>query len=360
MAAGGRDIRGGSLMAAISPFTEAKNYTAREVQEIRGVQMAAQFNSLAAEYETARSAVALFDRSDRGLLILTGGDRQTWLHNLVTNAVSTLDEGAGNYAFAVNVKGRIIFDLNALCLLETIWIDLDLLAVAVAAAHFDRHLFTEDVKIENASGQYARLGCSGRGVADIARGLGAAHLAALPALGHVTLPDGARLVRHDFAGLPGFELIVPRGQAAAWWDRLVGLGAKPAGHRTLDVLRIEAGIPWLGRDLDDQTIPPETGQMERAVSFHKGCYLGQEVIERMRARGALARRLVQLRTADGSGLSLPTPLMRDGGEVGRITSLVPHPSKPYWPGLGYLKTSVTGYAEISAGLPPRAITITSA
>lgn len=346
-------------MTAISPFSEAKSYTPRETQELRGVQMVALFSTPAAEYEAARSAAALFDRSDRGLLVLTGDDRRTWLHNLLTNSVTTLEEGTGNYAFAVNVQGRILFDLNTLCLPEALWLDLDQLAMAVAAAHFDRHLFTEDVRIENASGQYARLGCSGRGAADLARGLGVNNLSALPALGHVPLQEGTRLVRHDFTGVPGFELIVPRGQAAAWWDSLAQLGARPTGYRTLDLLRIEAGIPWLGCDLDGQVLPPETGQMERAVSHRKGCYLGQEIIERMRTRGVLARRLVQLRTAEGKGLTLPAPLVRDDLEVGRITSLVPHPTKPYWPGLGYLKTSVTGYAEITAGHPPRAVTITS-
>jgi folate-binding protein YgfZ len=347
-------------VAAISPFSEARNYAPREIHDIRGVRMAALFDTPAAEYDAARSAPLLFDRSDRNLLVLTGTDRQPWLHNLVTNSVTALEEGGGSYAFALNVKGRILFDLNILCLPDVLWLDLDQLAVPVAAAHFDRHLFTENVKLENASGQYARLGCCGRGAADVARALGVAKLGSLSTLNHVPLPEDARLLRHDFTGSLGFELLIPRGQAAAWWDRLAGLGARPAGYRTLDLQRIEAGIPWLRCDLDEQALPPETGQVERAVSFHKGTYLGQEVIERLRARGALARRLVRLRTADGTGLEVPAPLVRDQLEVGRITSLVPHPTKPYWPGLGYLKTSVTGYAEITAGDPPRAVTITSA
>ncbi len=347
-------------MPASSPFSEARSYAAREMLDVRGVRMPAFFDVLATEYEAARSGTALFDRSDRGLLIVTGRDRETWLNNLVTNTVTTLSEGAGIYAFAVNIKGRILFDLNVLCLPDMLWLDLDQSAVAVAAAHFDRHLFTEDVHIENASGQYARLGCSGRGVATVARELGVTDFGVLAMLGSVPLAEGARLMRHDFAGMTGFEMIVPRGQAAAWWDRLAQLGARPTGYRTLDVLRIEAGIPWLGRDLDDQVLPLETGQTDRAVSFRKGCYLGQEIIERMRARDVLARRLVPLRMADGSGVAVPAPLVRDDVEVGRITSLVPHPTKPHWPGLGYLKTTVTGYAEITAGDPPRAVVITSA
>ena len=126
------------------------------------------------------------------------------------------------------------------------------------------------------------------------------------------------------------------------------------------MLRIEAGLPWLGRDLDEHVLPPETGQVERGISFHKGCYLGQEIIERMRAHGELNKRLVRLCAADGTGLKLPAKLRRDNLDVGRITSLVPHPCDACWVGLGYLKTAVTGFADILAGDPPRAITIRSA
>lgn len=347
-------------MSAASPFSEAPAYRPVEVLACRGVRLPAYFAAPAEEYQGARQGVALFDRSDRGLLVATGSECKTWLHNLVTNTVRALDDNAGVYAFAVNIKGRVLFDLNILCLPDGLWLDLDAAAIATAAAHFDRYLFTEDVRIEDASGRTARLACGGPGAGGLAARLGVANFAVLPALASVPLAgDGAWLVRHDFAGLPGFELILPRGEAAAWWERMVEFGARPAGYRTLDVLRIEAGIPWLGRDIDDTVLPPETGQTERAISFQKGCYLGQEVLERMRSRGALARRLVQVRLADGEGLALPAPLRRDSEDIGRITSLVRHPVKPVWPGLGYLKTTVTGFADIVAGDPPRSVTICS-
>lgn len=348
-------------MSAVSPFSEARAYTAQGWLTCGDVRVAANFAALADECQVARQKAVMFDRSDRGMLVLTGAERQAWLHNLVTNAVKSLAENAGNYAFAVNVKGRILFDLNILCLPDALWLDLDGMAVARAAAHFDRYLFQEDVKIVNASGQYARLGCSGPQAGAVAGQLGAANFAALSVLESVPLADGeARLVRHNFAGAPGFELIVPRGRAAAWWDRLATAGVQPAGYRTLDLLRIEAGIPWLGRDLDEHVLPPETGQTERGISYRKGCYLGQEIMERMRAHEVLNKRLVRLRAADGAGLELPATLRRDNLDVGRITSLVAHPREPYWVGLGYLKTAVTGFADITAGAPPRAVTICSA
>jgi folate-binding protein YgfZ len=348
-------------MPSISPFCEAPTYTPREWREDRGVRLAALFRPPGEEYAAAHDGAVLFDRSDRGLLAVTGTDRKSWLNNLVTNAVKTLAEGAGAYAFATNVKGRILFDLNILALPEALWLDLDLAACAAAAAHFDRHLITEDVKIVDASGQYAHLECLGPRAAALAAQLGVTILSQLDPLAHIPLPTGeTRLVWNDLLGRPGFKLFLPRGEAAATWEQLVRHGATPAGYNTLDVLRLEAGRPWPGRDLDETVLPPETGQVERAINYRKGCYLGQEVIERMRVHGALAKRLVRLRVPDGAGVPLPVAVRRDNLEVGQITSLVRHPTQPYWLGLGYLKTAITGFADLTAGDPPQPVMICTA
>jgi len=347
---------------SISPFCEASSYCPGSWQQVRGVRMAGLFRDPADEYRGCQTGPVVFDRSDRGLLTVAGRDRQRWLNALVTSPVTILRENQGQYAFAVNIQGRILFDLNILCLPETLWLDTDALAVPVAAGHFDRYLIHEDVRVQDVSGQFARLGCCGPKVELLAAQLGVADLRSLPALASRPLADGiSRLVRHDFAGSGsvGFELVIPRGEAASWWDRVVELGARPAGFQTLDLLRIEAGIPWLGRDLDETVSPPETGPASRAVSYPKGRYLGQEVIERMRSGGGMPERLVQLRVADGDRLELPTVLRRDSLQVGRITSLSRHPLKPYWPGLGYLKTTVTGYADIHAGSSLQPVTICS-
>ncbi len=346
-------------MSPLSPFAEARAYAGAKLRDVRGIRLAARFGDPAAEYDAARSGAVLLDRSDRGLLAVHGRDARAWLHNLVTNAVRTLDDGAGNYAFACNVKGRVLFDLNVLAVGDGLWLDLDRATIPAARAHFDRHLFTEEVRFTDLTGQTARLGCTGPRCVELARELGVPHFAALPALAHVGLSEEVRFGRHDFAGGPGFELVVPRGTAAAWWDRLAAAGATPAGYDMLDVLRIEAGLPWLGRDIDETVLPPETGQVERGVSYQKGCYLGQEVLERMRAHGALARRLVRLAMDDGRDVVLPAPLIQAGADVGRITSLVPHPRTARWIGLGYVRTTVTSVADIVVGAPPRAVTVLS-
>jgi folate-binding protein YgfZ len=345
-------------MSLASPFIEAHGYRPAHTVEQSGVPVAALFDTPAREYEHARTSAAVVDRSHRGLLVVTGNDRMSWLHSLVTNSVTALAPERGCYAFATDVKGRILFDLNILNRGESLWLDLDCSAIPTAATHFDRHLFTEDVRIADVSGQYARLGCTGPEVDRLASRIGLTGLASVPQIATRHLDqDETLLLRHDFAGWPGFELILPRGQARAWWDRLVDLEAHPIGHATLDLLRIEAGIPWLGRELNDAVLPAETGQTERAVSHNKGCYLGHEIIERMRSRGARARRLTRIEVPDGAGVALPAPLRQGATSVGHATSLVPHPQHGNWIGLGYLNTAASMAVPTTVGDPARPVTL---
>lgn len=319
----------------------------------RGAALPAHYGDPAGEYRLASTAAGLFDRSDRGLAIVKGPDRATWLHNMLTNAVKTVDANAGAYAFALDVRGRVQFDVNVLVLPDQIWLDLDLAALPAALAHLNKFLIMEKAEIADHSARFARLAVSGPQASQVAAPLGIANFDALPALESCWIDDGtARVFRHDFTGLPGFELIVPADCASAWWTRLsVQLKVPPVGFDTLDVLRIEAGIPWLGRDINEKTVAPETGQIERAISYKKGCYLGQEVVERMRSHGTQARRLVKLTADDAAGLSLPAPLRHFDAEaeVGRITSLAKHPSKKGWVGLGYLRTALETPVVLHAG-----------
>ena len=345
-------------MAIDSPFAAAASYHPEGVREYRGAVLPVRFGPPADEYRAAHTGVVMFDRSERGLLVLTGADRATWLHNLVTNTVKTLEPNTGNYAFATDVKGRVQFDANTLVLTDQVWLDVDREALPGIVAHLSRYRIIEDVQIQDATSEHARLGCTGPEAVRVATALGVSNFTALPALASVALLEAdMRLVRHDFAGMPGFELVLPAARAAEIWDRMVEAGARPAGFAVLDALRVEAGIPWFGRDIDDQVIPPETGHVERGISYHKGCYIGQEVMERMRARGILARRLVRLSAPPNGELSLPAEMRSGDSVVGRVTSLVPHPTEQRRIGLGYLKTAVEPTAALVAGDPPIAISV---
>lgn len=377
--------------------------------DLGGLQVPAHYGDPAAEYRRLREGCGLHDRSYRGLLEVRGADRAAWLHNLLTNHIKALVPGEGCYAFALNVRGRILFDVNVLCLADRLLLDLDRRWLAAARAHFEKYIIMEDVQLADVSDAHGRIALLGPAL--IATGADPAGLMlALGAPGqnpikkpgalcnplqHAVLRIGGhdvRCVRHDLAGPPGVELIMENQAAAAVWNACaLGLahsgpthnapeaGDVPGGRgsaRAVDMQdqptpaaggaaigldavqasRIRAGIPWPLAELDDQVLPAETGQLERAVSFQKGCYLGQEVVERMRAHRALARRLVGLVfdnvPADAAGAPLPVAgaaLLHEGQPAGRITSLSASPAAGSPAALGYVKAAVVDTAaELAA------------
>ena len=328
-------------------FASAPSYTPESTLVRSGQTLPVRFGDASDEYHAAQEAAGVFDFSDRGLVNVTGSDRKEWLHNLVTNAIKTLDDGHGNYAFSLDTKGRIQFDLNVLTLTEHLWLDIDRARVPAALQHLDMRLITEDVQLSDISADWARLGVCGANAEAIAKQLGVGQFAALPELGHAALSDGGLFVRHDFTGTAGFELIVPASSGAAWWQRMVEAGATPWGMWVRDVLEIEAGRPRWGRDMDDQILPPETGQVERGISYNKGCYLGQEVIERMRSRGVLAKRLMQVSATAEIRDALPVDLVDESGAgLGRLLSLVKHPRAGTYIGLAHVRAMVPSGTSI--------------
>jgi len=307
---------------------------------------AADFGNPQAEYRAAASAAAICDMSHRALIELTGADRAGWLNNLVTNAVRDLQPGDGIYAFALNIKGRILFDLNVIVHRDTIWLDIDRSLIDKAMTHLDRYIISEDVTLTDRSNDFTRIGLIGPGAVDIADGLGATHAPAMASLGSTTVPLQGRprtTVRHDFAGVFGLELYVESADAEICWNRLIEIGAPveltPIGDSAIDVLRIEAGIPVYGRDIDEDVLPAETGQTDRAVSYVKGCYLGQEIVERMRSREALARMLVGLQFDSDDEVTPGTELVANENPVGHVTSTCHSHALNTTIGLGYLKTT---------------------
>lgn len=315
-------------------------------EEVRGISVPADYGDPEAEYTAALSGVGLFDARERGLIEVSGKDRAAWLHNLVTNAVKTLQPGEGNYAFAINAKGRILFDCNILILPDAIWLDIDQRLVPKAMAHFERYHITEDIALADRSDVFGRIALAGPKAAEIVTALGATQAAAMASLGSTAVPLQGKhrlMVRHDLGGLFGVELYIETADMAACWDRLLEIGApvglRPAGRSAMRVLRIEAGIPLYGEEIDEEVLPAETQQIERGISFVKGCYLGQEVVERMRSRGSLARTLVGLVLAGEVATDKPVPLQVGDAAVGRLMSAC-HSfalGKPI--GLGYVKTA---------------------
>lgn len=279
-----------------------------------------------AQVRAARERGGLLLRSDRTVVEITGRDRAAWLHNLVTNTVKTLSPGEGNYAFATNVKGRCVFDVGIVVLEDRLWLDLDRRWLDAALKHLNRYIIAEDVTLAPNDGAL-RLAAIGPSAAAFASRVGCGNLAAMAQWQHVaaTLGDATgRIVRNDFLGLPSGDVYLidaREGEAPAAARALATeLGLVEIGHDAAEILRIEAGIPASVDDIDDTVVPPETGRIEQGISYHKGCYLGQEVIERMRAHNVLARKLVGIIVETRSPPSRGAAVVRDGAEIGSLTS----------------------------------------
>lgn len=305
------------------------------------------FGAIEREHNALADGPAIVDRSYRGLLEIAGSDRGSWLHNLTTNQVKPLSSGDGNYAFTLNLKGRIIFDLNIMVRADSIWVDLDRRFIATARQHFDKYIIMEDVQVSDRSDDWVRFGLVGSRAAELVSRFGVTTAANLPFLGMTDMRFGdveVPLLRHDFCGPFAVELFVPAEHAVDCWKSLTDEShsphAVPVGDDAVQVRRIEAGIPWPLREITDEYLPAETGLMEKAVSETKGCYLGQEVVERMRSRKVVARRLMGLEIAGSDCPKAPADLLDgDAKVVGKLTSVCHSPVKAGLIGLGYVKTA---------------------
>ena len=287
------------------------------------------YGDAGAEWNALGDGPALVDRSYRGLIELTGADRQPWLHNLTTNDVKNLSPGEGNYAFAVNIKGRILFDLTILAQEDAVWVDLDFRFLTTALAHFDKYQITEDVVVVDRSESMVRFALVGESAKKTLARIGASHVGVMPRFSTAQIEiDGAAcsVFRSDFCGSFAVELLIPSDRAVATWQSLCDPSgtcrALAVGDDAVQLRRIEAGVPWPGSEITDEYLPAETGQYELAVSRSKGCYLGQEIVERMRSRNVVARKLVGLRLAGDPIPSVPAVLESKEGEVvGQLTSV---------------------------------------
>ena len=299
------------------------------------------------QYKALNAGPAWIDRSYRALIEVTGKDRVAWAHNLTTNQVKTLSRDEGNYAFVLNVQGRILFDLNLVVRAESIWIDLDRRFQQSALAHFNKYIIMEDVRLTDRSSEFVRVALAGRNAKALLAEFGAGHAAAMPAVSMTTIAHAQTkidVLRDDFCGIFAVDLFVPVSKASAFEAEIKGV------HRPVPVIsvddevvqirRIEGEIPWPGAEITDDVLSAETRQLERAVSFQKGCYLGQEIVERMRARKVVARLLSGLKVSGDVVPPEGAEIVADAGAVvGKITSACHSVALNAPIALAYIKTS---------------------
>ena len=301
------------------------------------------FGDVAAEYDALRHSAAILDLSMRGRLRLSGADRATFLHNMVTNDVVALRPGMGCNAAKLTLQGKIEGTMRVLCEADSLWCDIDPGAAAQVRASLERHRIMEDVAFHDATEEWALLAVQGPDAAAVLAAAGVDVGSLVQPLQHdqfMIRDVPVRIASVDHCGEGGFDLWAPAHLAANVWRALCAAGARAAGLRALDARRIEAGIPWFGSELTSEYFPMEAGLEAGWISYTKGCYLGQETISRLHHLGHVNR---LLRGLVPEGDVAPPPgaeLHAATKRIGTVTSVARSPALDRTIALGFVHREV--------------------
>jgi folate-binding protein YgfZ len=331
-----------------SPLIDFHRAAGAELANYFGVLLPAAFADVRVEYRSARQAVALLDTNFRSVFSLTGPDRARYLNAVLTSNVRDLQPGQGTIGLLLNAQGHILAELETLACEDRIVILGHALGRKKTAEILEKFIIMDDATLTDDTADTGTLAIEGPLASTIVRQLTELDLAAVPLRGHTAVSiksaSGAaipcRLIRHSLFGFPGAEFLVSRQALGALWGvfaAAVVSGGAPIGYHALNSLRLEAGIPWFSVDFDERQIPHEAGLENTHISFTKGCYTGQEIVERVRSRGHVNRRLtgVQFNTSEAplAGAALTV----NGADAGHVTSAAFSPLASKAIGMAYLR-----------------------
>lgn len=332
--------------------------TALHENSVTGSTTHADYGNARGEFQALLSGCGLYDPGGRAKIAVTGGDRVRWLNGMVSNNVRDLAEGHGIYAFMLNAQGHVQADLYVFQRGDSLLVDAERSQRDKVLQLFDRYIIADDVEIADISDQLSALGLAGPESRNVLKRAGIIfpELAPLescsPKCECTCGCPQCTVVRGDDSSGTSYEIWLAPDKRKATWDALVAAGGIAVGASALELRRISFGIPRFGVDIRERDLPQETGQT-RALSFTKGCYLGQEIVERIRSRGAV-HRLFTAFTVEGA---LPEPgtkvLARyddNEKEVGEITSnaILPLAGGDRPVALGYLRREGAG-RDLRAG-----------
>lgn len=331
-----------------------------EFSGINGAEVVAHYGDTLAEHRALLETAGAMDLSFRSRLCLTGADRVRFLHGQVTNDIKRLAVGEGCYAALVTAKGRLESDLNIYRLTDELLLDFEPGLGDKVSARLQKFIVADDVQVVDAAPHYGLLSVQGPGAAAAVRGLQLFQQLPEKPFAFASLADATLgelyLANQPRLGTSGFDLFVPLAALGAVADKLIAaaktVGGRAVGWDALELARIEAVIPRFGVDMDETNLPPEAGIEARAVSFTKGCYIGQEVLNRLHTMGHVNKELRGLRLA-AEVKAVPAradKLFHHGKEVGHLTSVAASPIHGATLALGYVRSEA---AKLGAELVVR-------
>lgn len=323
----------------------------------RGERPEPEFGDTRAAFRALLSQCGVYDLSGRAKISVTGEDRVRWLNGMASNNIRDLGVGHGVYAFLLNAQGRIQADLYVYNLGDSLMLDIDGRQKGKVLSHFDKFIIMDDVEVKDVSETLTAVGVAGPRAQEVLRraGIESPALAPLQFCSPTCNCDcgcaQCTLVRGDNPTGTCYEIWLAPDKVKSTWDALVAAGATSVGTHAAELFRISLGTPQFGIDIRERDLPQETGQT-RALNFTKGCYLGQEIVERIRSRGAVHRQFTTFRV-EGTPPEPGTKIVaaeKAEKEVGEITSsaILPLPGGDTPVALGYLRREAVG-KELLAG-----------
>ena len=331
-----------------SPLEEAHRRAGALSREQDGCAVVASYGDARAEYDAVRGGggAGLVDLSTRGRVEVSGSEAVQFLNGLVTNDVKALADGAWMFAALPNVQGRLLALARVARLGDTFHFDTEPTTHSVLLKALERFVPAGDFRVRDATGETACVSVQGAGAAEIIKATLGGEASGVER-GRVAFAEvgGARLftIRATHTAEDGFDIFCAAGDAEKVWEALASAGARPVGCDALEVLRVEAGVPRHGVDVDESNVVLEAVP-EEAVSFTKGCYAGQEIIARIHWRGHVAKKLAGLLLDEPCEPGAKLTSAGEEREAGRVTSCARSPRLGAWVALGVVK-----YEFLSAG-----------
>ncbi len=314
---------------------------------LNGAELVGAYGDPRAEYQALYETAGVLDLSFRSRLCLTGADRVRFLHGQVTNDVKKLRVGEGCYSALTTAKGKMQSDLNIFCLPDELLLDFEPGLTTAVTQRLEKYIVADDVQVVDVAPHYGLLSVQGPKAEAVVRAVGLFAEVPSAALASTQVSDATRgeiyLMNQARLTSRGFDLFVPLAALSAVADQLIAAaklaGGRACGWNAFEIARIEAGVPRYGADMDETHIASECGIEARAISYTKGCYIGQEVLNRIHSIGHVNRELRRLKFAP----ELQSPpasgdkLFQADKEVGHLTSAVVSPRQNSVVALGYVR-----------------------
>jgi aminomethyltransferase len=347
-----------------TPLLAQHQSAGAEIGEYFGTLLPTRFADFSPEYAAARRAVGLVDSNYRAVFSFSGPDAQRYLNAVLTSNVRDLKPGMGAVGLLLNPQGHILAEIETLAQADRILAVSHAMVRERTLSTFNKFIIMDDVALEDRSSSTATLDLVGPRAGALISELAGADITSMTPFSHIEATMGlisCLIVRHTWVDHPAAMLIVAREHLAPLWKELESRarahGGSAAGMQAINSLRLESGHAWFGHDFDDKNIPHEAGLEHSHISYEKGCYTGQEIVERVRSRGHANRRLSSLQFLAANPPAPGTKLLVEGNEIGHVTSAGFSPVLGRRIGLGYVRRehSAIGSRVDASGIPAEVI-----